>query len=182
MANKEAQLERVRKFGTKSQVFDAEEEFKKSKEALGSAQDHAHSEYEKIQQKKIEVMKTEQYKAMTEEYARAKQSHEEAEKKSRSDEFADSEYSQKVKDAKEAWLAKKDAGKRRMQNYAERLNKKFGAGNKGASRKVREVAEGKDKKDKKQLKKDLAKMGLIDDDGEEENQENQPDKNSKNTK
>jgi len=98
-----------------------------------------------------------------------------ATEKSKKKEFDDDEYSKNIRDLKSDWDEVKDAGKRRLLAYADRLKGRFGAGNKAAAIKVRDIAEGKEKRDKKKLIKDIAKgLGVEDEESGEEGTEKKP--------
>jgi len=167
---KEEELERMRQFGTASQISNSERE-------LEQAREKAHSARELIQQKRIHLeTKDEQFKKLREEAVKSSEAQKAAQAALKQD-VNESEYSKDVKEAKEAWLAKKEAGKRRLQQFAyrqeegplglwtklgltdtdrERRVKRGPAGARATARKVRDIAEDKDKKGKKKNVQELA--------------------------
>ena len=154
--------ERMKKFGTQSQIIDSERELERLREKTDVAR-------KEIENKRVAIETSdEQFKPLREEAVKSSEAWKTA-KSAINQKISDDEYSEDVKKAKKDWEEKRDAGKTRMHKYAERLEKKFGAGNKAAAKSVRDTAEGKEKKDKKKLFKDLQKeFGIEEDETKEE--------------
>lgn len=123
------------------------------------------AEKERVRESRITIEQNPEYKEFEKRIEEARRKVKETEGKDKNwidkvkKEEKDEEFSRK----EEEYLRYKDAGKRRLKNYAQRLRNKFGAGNQAAAKKVEDIAEGKDKKKPEQILKDFRETFGIED-------------------
>lgn len=130
-------------------------EYKRQYNEIENINNKIGREKDKLKEARINIEKNQEYIELNKKIEMAERKAKETEEKNWFDKVEKEEKSEQFIQKEKEYLKYKDAGTRRLKNYADRLRRKFGAGNQAAAKKIEDIIQGKDKKKPEQILKEL---------------------------